>query len=77
MEDDPGSMEIWLHAFAIPGRVAELARWAEPSGFTGLLIADSQNLTADIWVELALAGPAPPLCGSVRVLLTRAPATSR
>jgi 5,10-methylenetetrahydromethanopterin reductase len=56
VEDDPVGMEVWLHAFAIPGRVAELARWAEQSGFTGLLIADSQNLTADIWVELALAG---------------------
>jgi 5,10-methylenetetrahydromethanopterin reductase len=47
--------EIWLHAFAFPHRVAELARQAEAWGFTGLLLADSQNLTADIWVELALA----------------------
>ncbi|MGO9753106.1 MAG: LLM class flavin-dependent oxidoreductase [Solirubrobacteraceae bacterium] len=51
-------MEVWLHGFAIPQRVAELARQAEAWGFTGLLIADSQNLTADIWVELALAGAA-------------------
>ena len=48
-------MEVWLHGFAFPGRVAELARRAEEWGFTGLLVADSQNLTADIWVELALA----------------------
>jgi 5,10-methylenetetrahydromethanopterin reductase len=51
-------MELWLHAFAFPGRVAEWARQAEQWGFTGLLLADSQNLTADIWVELALAGAA-------------------
>ena len=51
-------MELWLHAFSFPGRVAELARSAEEWGFTGLALADSQNLTADIWVELALAGAA-------------------
>jgi 5,10-methylenetetrahydromethanopterin reductase len=51
-------VEVWLHAFPFPGRVAELAREAEAWGFTGLLLADSQNLTADIWVELAQAGAA-------------------
>lgn len=51
-------MEVWLHAFSFPRRVAELARSAEGRGFTGLLVADSQNLTADIWVELGLAGAA-------------------
>jgi len=50
--------EIWLHGFAFPGRVVELARRAETWGFSGLLTADSQNLTADVWVELALAGAA-------------------
>ncbi len=51
-------MEVWLHGFAFPGRVAQLARTAEEWGFAGLLVADSQNLTADIWVELALAAAA-------------------
>jgi 5,10-methylenetetrahydromethanopterin reductase len=51
-------VEVWLHAFSYPGRVAELARKAEAWGFTGMLLADSQNLNADIWVELALAGAA-------------------
>jgi 5,10-methylenetetrahydromethanopterin reductase len=51
-------MEIWLHGFAVPGKVAELAKRAEEWGFTGLLIADSQSLTADVWVELALAAGA-------------------
>jgi 5,10-methylenetetrahydromethanopterin reductase len=51
-------MEVWLHGFSFPRRVAEMAREAEAWGFTGLLLADSQNLNADIWVELALAGAA-------------------
>ena len=51
-------MEVWLHTFSTPRRVAELARQAEAWGFSGLLVADSQNLNADIWVELALAGAA-------------------
>jgi len=51
-------MELWLHTFAIPGRTADVARRAEAWGFDGLLVADSQNLTADIWVELALAAAA-------------------
>ena len=50
--------EVWLHTFAVPGRVVEAARWAERAGFTGLLVADSQSLTSDVWVELALAGAA-------------------
>lgn len=50
--------EVWLHTFSVPGKVAELARQAEAWGFTGLLVADSQNLNADIWVELALTGAA-------------------
>ena len=51
-------MEFWLHGFAVPGRVAETARRAEAWGFAGLLLADSQNLTADIWVELCVAAAA-------------------
>ena len=51
-------MEFWLHGFAVPGRVADLARRAEAWGFTGLLLADSQSLTADVWVELCLAAAA-------------------
>jgi 5,10-methylenetetrahydromethanopterin reductase len=51
-------MDTWMHAFAFPHRVAELARQVEAWGFAGLLVADSQNLNADVWVELALAGGA-------------------
>src|SRR5919109_676321 len=51
-------MEVWLHAFANAGRVAPRARQAEAWGYTGLLVADSQCLNADVWVELALAAAA-------------------
>jgi 5,10-methylenetetrahydromethanopterin reductase len=36
----------------------ERARQVEAWGFDGLLVADSQNLNADVWIELALAGAA-------------------
>jgi 5,10-methylenetetrahydromethanopterin reductase len=49
-------MEVWMHTFAFPHRVADLARRVEQWGFSGLLVADSQNLNADVWIELALAG---------------------
>ena len=52
------TVEVWLHAFSFPHRVAELARQAEEWGFAGVLLADSQNLNADVWVELALAAAA-------------------
>lgn len=51
-------MQTWMHAFAFPRRVAEMARQVEAWGFDGMLVADSQNLNADVWVELALAGAA-------------------
>lgn len=51
-------MQVWLHAFSFPHRTAELARRAEQWGFTGLFVADSQNLNADVWIELALAAAA-------------------
>jgi 5,10-methylenetetrahydromethanopterin reductase len=51
-------MQVWLHSFPRPGKTAVAARAAEAAGYDGLLVADSQNLTADIWVELALAAAA-------------------
>jgi 5,10-methylenetetrahydromethanopterin reductase len=51
-------MEAWMHTFAFPGQVVQLAREIETQGYAGLLVADSQNLNADVWVELALAGAA-------------------
>jgi 5,10-methylenetetrahydromethanopterin reductase len=51
-------MQTWLHSFPRPGKTAEAARAAEAAGYDGLLVADSQSLTVDVWVELALAAAA-------------------
>jgi 5,10-methylenetetrahydromethanopterin reductase len=51
-------MDVWMHAFSFPNRTAERAREVEAWGFDGLLVADSQNLNADVWIELGLAGAA-------------------
>jgi 5,10-methylenetetrahydromethanopterin reductase len=50
--------EIYLHGFPIPGRTVELAVEAEQWGFDGLLLADSENLVGDPYVELTLASRA-------------------
>jgi alkanesulfonate monooxygenase SsuD/methylene tetrahydromethanopterin reductase-like flavin-dependent oxidoreductase (luciferase family) len=51
-------MELWRHVFAFCGQVAPLARRSEEAGYDGLMVADSQNLNAGVWVEPALAGAA-------------------
>jgi 5,10-methylenetetrahydromethanopterin reductase len=51
-------MDVWMHAFSFAHRTVERARQVEDWGFDGLLVADSQNLNADVWIELALAGAA-------------------
>ena len=50
--------EVWLHGFPFPRRTVELATRAEGWGFDGLLLADSENLVGDPYVELALAARA-------------------
>jgi 5,10-methylenetetrahydromethanopterin reductase len=47
-----------MHAFSFAGKVAPHAAQVEAWGFDGMLLADSQNLNADIWVELGLAAVA-------------------
>ena len=47
-----------MHMFANPGQVVARATWLEARGFDGLLVADSQCLNADVWVELGLAAAA-------------------
>jgi 5,10-methylenetetrahydromethanopterin reductase len=47
-----------MHSFSFAGRVAAHAAQVERWGFDGMLLADSQNLNADIWVELGLAAAA-------------------
>jgi 5,10-methylenetetrahydromethanopterin reductase len=51
-------VEIWMHTFGDPGQVFARASWLERRGFDGLLVADSQCLGADVWVELGLAAAA-------------------
>jgi 5,10-methylenetetrahydromethanopterin reductase len=48
-------VDVFLHAFPLPGESARLASEAEAEGWDGLLFADSQNLQAEVFVELALA----------------------
>ncbi len=55
MGETTGICQVWTHGFPVPGRTAELARQAEESGFDGLLLADSQNLVGDPFVELGVA----------------------
>ena len=50
--------EFWLHGFPVPRRAAALAVQAEIWGFDGLLLADSENLVGDPYVELALGAQA-------------------
>ena len=52
------STEIWLHGFPVPRQAVDLAVRAEAWGFDGLLLADSENLVGDPYVELALAARA-------------------
>ncbi|MGH2984243.1 MAG: LLM class flavin-dependent oxidoreductase [Solirubrobacterales bacterium] len=47
-----------MHSFSFAGKVAPHAAQVEAWGFDGMLLADSQNLNADIWVELGLAAAA-------------------
>jgi len=54
MGETTGACQVWTHGFPVPGRTAELARQAEESGFDGLLLADSQNLVGDPFVELGV-----------------------
>ena len=66
-----------MHGFPVPGRTADLARQAEDLGFDGLLLADSQNLVGDPFVELGVAAGATGRIGlgtGVVNLVTRHPA---
>ena len=55
MGETAGGCQVWAHGFPVPGRTAGLARETEEAGFAGLLLADSQNLVGDPFVELAVA----------------------
>ncbi|WP_066039733.1 LLM class flavin-dependent oxidoreductase [Herbiconiux solani] len=51
-------MEFWLHGFPLVGRTKDWAARAEQQGYAGILLADSETLVADPYVELALASSA-------------------
>ncbi len=55
MTQPSGRCEYWLHGFPVPGRTEAAAAEVEQLGYDGLLLADSQNLVGDVFVELALA----------------------
>ncbi len=55
MGETTADCQVWTHGFPVPGRTGSLARRAEDSGFDGLLLADSQNLVGDPFVELGVA----------------------
>jgi 5,10-methylenetetrahydromethanopterin reductase len=51
-------IEIWLHGFPVPRHAVASAVAAEAQGFDGLLLADSEDLVGDPYIELALAARA-------------------
>ena len=59
------TVDVWLHGFAHARRTVQLAGRVEALGFDGLLVADSQNLNADVWIELGLIAAATERSASV------------
>jgi len=51
-------MEFWTATVAAPTRSAEFARQAEARGWDGMNVVDSQNLSGDPYVCLALGATA-------------------
>jgi len=49
---------VWLGTFGAPGRSAAVAQMAEDDGWDGVAFTDSQSLTGDVFVALALAAKA-------------------
>lgn len=71
--------EIWTTGFPDPRVVARQAAAAEAAGWDGMTVVDSQNLTADSWVGLALAAQATERIGlgtGVTNPVTRLPAVT-
>jgi 5,10-methylenetetrahydromethanopterin reductase len=71
--------QVWLHGFPVPGACEATAMRAERLGFDGLLLADSQNLVGDVFVELGVLARATQRLGlgtGVINPLTRHPAVT-
>ena len=72
-------MEFWTATVAAPTRSADFARQAQARGWDGMLVVDSQNLSGDPYVCLALAATASESLGlatSVTNPVTRHPAVT-
>jgi len=72
-------MEFWTSNVAAPTRSADFARRAEEIGWDGMLVVDSQNLSGDPYVCLALGATASTKLGlmtSVTNPVTRHPAVT-
>jgi len=48
-------LEIWTTSHGIPGAAARRAEQAEAAGYDGMTVVDSQNLSGDCYVALAMA----------------------
>lgn len=71
--------EVWTLTFPPPGKGAEVAVAAERQGWDGVQIADSQNLTSDVYATLtaaALATTGVLLAPGVTNSVTRDPAVT-
>jgi 5,10-methylenetetrahydromethanopterin reductase len=51
MTDNP---QVWLHLFPVPGRCVDQAVWAEGAGFDGVLLANSETIVGDPFIELGV-----------------------
>ncbi len=72
-------VEIWTNGAGMPRDFVHRAQQAEQAGFDGITIVDSQNLSGDPYVALALAGAATEnikLATSVTNPYTRHPAVT-
>jgi 5,10-methylenetetrahydromethanopterin reductase len=50
--------EFWTSGAGMPEAFVRRARWAEGAGFDGITIVDSQNLSGDCYIALAMAAAA-------------------
>ena len=48
-------MELWTHAYSAPRGIMQSAKIAEDGGWDGISVVDSQNLSGDAFVALAMA----------------------
>jgi len=72
-------MELWTLTHSRPGNALAVARRAEDAGWHGMLVVDSQNLSADSYVGLTLAATGTATIGlgtGVTNTVTRHPAVT-